>query len=597
MRRRLAILVAAALSGAAVGLAAPPPAGAVPGQLVTLIGDSVMAGLNYSPAAQATISSSYPMLLDARVCRRLVAASCAYQGATPATALQVVQANAANLGDIVVINVGYNDSWTRYRADIDTVMAAVNAANVPHVVWVNLRQVGANAGGYANINAAMQNAAAAHPKIRVADWNGYSAGKPWFAADGLHLTTAGALEYAKFVKAHLDAVPPNRCSPSTSIGTPAPPLGSLPPSPPAKGARITPVNPVRLVDTRAGGRLGANKVLTVPVAGQAGVPGDAIGAIVNVTVVDACAPGYLTVYPAGLAAVPNASNANFRTGQVVAGLAFVKLGAGGALSVLASAQTDVLVDLMGYLHPTQGSLYNAVDPVRIYDSRPGYLGAGQEHAVAVRGAAGGAIPNQASVSGAIVNLTVTEPAGAGFLTLYPGPCNPANRPNASSINYVPGLTIANLIAATVGADGTVCVYSSAPAKFIVDVAGWLGPTGTGFKGVTPQRLVDTRGGAAVHPIVGRTGAGPLVVPMGTSSGVPANASGAVVNVTVVSPAGGGFLTAYPCSSPLPNASNVNFGPGDVRPNLVSVRIGAADNVCIQSTAPTDILVDLAGWFD
>ena len=231
MRRLLAIVVAAALSGAAVGLAATPPAGAVPGQRVTLIGDSVMAALNFSAPAQATISSAYPMLLDAKVCRRLVAPSCPYQGVAPTTGLQAVQANAARLGDVVVMNVGYNDSWTRYRADIDAVMAAINAANVPYVVWVNLRQVGANAGGYANINAAIQSAAAAYPKIRVADWNGYSAGKPWFGSDGLHLTSTGALEYARFVRAQLDAMPPNRCSPSTSIGAPAPPLGSPPASP------------------------------------------------------------------------------------------------------------------------------------------------------------------------------------------------------------------------------------------------------------------------------------------------------------------------------------------------------------------------------
>src|SRR6478609_4580458 len=124
VRRLLATLFAVGLSGAAVGLAVVPPAGAVPGQRVTLIGDSVMAALNFSPAAQATISSSYPMLLDAAVCRRLVAASCPYQGVAPSTALQVVQANASHLGDVVVVDVGYNDSWTRYRSDIDAVMAA-----------------------------------------------------------------------------------------------------------------------------------------------------------------------------------------------------------------------------------------------------------------------------------------------------------------------------------------------------------------------------------------------------------------------------------------------------------------------------------------
>ena len=105
-----------------------------------------MAALNFSAPAQATISSAYPMLLDAKVCRRLVAASCPYQGVAPSTGLQAVQANAARLGDVVVMNVGYNDSWTRYRADIDAVMGAINAANVPYVVWVNLRQVGSERG-------------------------------------------------------------------------------------------------------------------------------------------------------------------------------------------------------------------------------------------------------------------------------------------------------------------------------------------------------------------------------------------------------------------------------------------------------------------
>ena len=99
----------------------------------------------------------------------------------------------------------------------------------------------------------------------------------------------------------------------------------------------------------------------------------------------------------------------------------------------------------------------------------------------------------------------------------------------------------------------MCVFSSAPAKFIVDVAGWLGPTGTGFKGDQPRSGSSTPAAARPpHPeIIGRTGAGPLAVPMGPSSGVPANATGVVLNVTVVGPSAAGYLMAYPCGSPLP----------------------------------------------
>ena len=37
----------------------------------------------------------------------------------------------------------------------------------------------------------------------VADWNAYSAGKPWFGSDGLHLTTAGATALATFLRPYV----------------------------------------------------------------------------------------------------------------------------------------------------------------------------------------------------------------------------------------------------------------------------------------------------------------------------------------------------------------------------------------------------------
>jgi lysophospholipase L1-like esterase len=34
----------------------------------------------------------------------------------------------------------------------------------------------------------------------VADWNAYSRGKPWFGADGLHLSATGAVRLAHFLR-------------------------------------------------------------------------------------------------------------------------------------------------------------------------------------------------------------------------------------------------------------------------------------------------------------------------------------------------------------------------------------------------------------
>jgi len=53
------------------------------------------------------------------------------------------------------------------------------------------------------------------------------------------------------------------------------------------------------------------------------------------------------------------------------------------------------------------------------------------------------------------------------------------------------------------------------------------------------------------------------------SGVPTTGVGAVVlNITAVAPTTGGYLTIHPTGTPKPNASNLNFAPGQTIPNLV-----------------------------
>ena len=44
----------------------------------------------------------------------------------------------------------------------------------------------------------------------------------------------------------------------------------------------------------------------------------------------------------------------------------------------------------------------------------------------------------------------------------------------------------------------------------------------------------------------------------------------------------------------PDVSNLNFSDGQHIANMVSVKLSANGTVCVVSTAPTDLLVDLAG---
>jgi hypothetical protein len=163
---------------------------------VTVIGDSITASFEYVPAARQYLGKGLDLRSDAVVCRRLVATSCAFQGSTPSTALQVIGTHRRSLGGVVVINVGYND-WTAVY-DVDRVMRALEQAGVRRAIWVTLRETTAN---YAHNNARIHSAARRFPNsLVVADWNAFSRGKPWFREDGLHLTASGAMGLARLLR-------------------------------------------------------------------------------------------------------------------------------------------------------------------------------------------------------------------------------------------------------------------------------------------------------------------------------------------------------------------------------------------------------------
>jgi Tol biopolymer transport system component len=228
--------------------------------------------------------------------------------------------------------------------------------------------------------------------------------------------------------------------------------------------------------------------------------------------------------------------------------------------------------------------YVGVSPVRLLDTRESVrVGAGQVVAVPVAGREGVA----SDASSVVVNVTVTEPAGAGYVTVFPCGSEP---PTASNVNFVAGQTVANVAVATVGASGAVCVFSPADTDLVVDLNGWF-PADTAYAGVTPVRLLDTRESV-------RVGAGEVVaVPVAGRQGVASDASSVVVNVTVTEPMGAGYVTVFPCGSEPPTASNVNFVAGQTVANMAVTRVGVGGAVCVFSSAETDLVVDLNGWFD
>ena len=227
----------------------------------------------------------------------------------------------------------------------------------------------------------------------------------------------------------------------------------------------------------------------------------------------------------------------------------------------------------------------------------GAIGAGQTLSVPVAGR--GSVP-ATGVSAVALNVTAVDAGAESYLTVFPGG---ASKPNASNLNVLGGQTIANMVIAKVGADGSISIYNNSGfVNVVVDVMGWFSSTSQ-MTSLSPARLVESRGGLTtidgrqqnIGPIGSR---GTLSFEVAGRGGVPATGARAVVlNVTVVSPTGSGYLTAFASGSVASGASNLNFVPGQIVPNMVIAELGPDGKVSLfNSNGSTPVVVDVVGWF-
>ena len=69
-----------------------------------------------------------------------------------------------------------------------------------------------------------------------------------------------------------------------------------------------------------------------------------------------------------------------------------------------------------------------------------------------------------------------------------------------------------------------------------------------------------------------------------------------MTVTAVTPAGGGHLTVWPCGSPRPTASNVNYVAGRTMAAAAVVKLGDGGRLCVYSHAAAHLVVDVNGAY-
>jgi exo-beta-1,3-glucanase (GH17 family) len=242
-----------------------------------------------------------------------------------------------------------------------------------------------------------------------------------------------------------------------------------------------------------------------------------------------------------------------------------------------------------------GPSYVALVPARLLDTRPNNApGPGGTVDVVVLGRAG--VP-PSGVAAVFVNVTAVAPSVDGFLTAWPAS---QTRPNASTLNFATGTTIANGALVRLGANGAISLYVSGATDVLLDVQGYV-PTDSAVITMSPLRLLDTRPGTqtvdgqfvgggrvASQSVTELTVAGRSSIPAGGVAGV-------FVNIVAVDPDAGGFLTTWPSGLAMPDASTSNYAKGQTIANNAYVGLGGGGKLSLFSYAGTHLIVDIVGY--
>jgi hypothetical protein len=227
-----------------------------------------------------------------------------------------------------------------------------------------------------------------------------------------------------------------------------------------------------------------------------------------------------------------------------------------------------------------------LQPERILDTRVG-IGTSQRRLesgeVVVADLSHQVTPSTTSVT---LNVTVDGTTAPGFITAY-GCGRP---PNTSNLNHAVGRPLPNLVTVDVSISRRVCFYAHAATNLVVDLqARYDEDASGGFTGVSPTRIHDTRTASPVP-----TG-GEIRVKVTGTAGVPANASAVSLNLTSDRSSTSGYLSVWPCDTPRPVVSSVNYVAGSPSSNAVLVPVPPSGEVCIYSHVRSDVIVDVFGY--
>ena len=360
--------------------------------------------------------------------------------------------------------------------------------------------------------------------------------------------------------------------------------------------------PCRLVDTRqTGGPIqgGTSRNFTVPQLGGCGIPATAAAYSLNVTAVPHGSLGYLTIWPDG-ETQPLVSTLNSPDGRTKANAAIVPAG-NNAVSVYVTNTADVILDINGYFQSpgAQTLEFYPLTPCRLVDTRNpnGPLGGPRLPAQQERDfplLVSSCIPSGINPAAYSLNFTaVPNPGGQhlGYLTVWPAG---QPQPTVSTLNNPTGTAVANAAIVPAGNGGEVAVYAYNTTDLLIDINGYFAAPGTGgysFYPAAPCRAFDSRNNNG-QPFSGEI----MVNIVGSPCAPPSNATGYILNATVVPHHSLGYLTLWPDGQTQPTVSTLNAYDGFVTSNLAIVPNVNGTTDAYAGDGSTQLILDISGYF-
>ena len=239
----------------------------------------------------------------------------------------------------------------------------------------------------------------------------------------------------------------------------------------------TPVNPVRVLDTRDGNGapeapLAAGTTLAVQVGGVDGIPSGISSVAISVGAVDETYDGFLECWADGSSEPSPWSNVEFATNQNIQQFAIVPVGSDGKIDIRpddggSGNSTDVFADVVGYFAAgTAGEAYRAVPLTRVLNTKQ------SDTPIASGGTM--SVPTTGWVTAPdftpIVDL-IAIPDDGGHLTAYPAGIA---APGTSNVNFGPSANIEDLdLASTGDGDFDVINISDTTTNMAVDLQGYF----------------------------------------------------------------------------------------------------------------------------